>query len=218
MATPRLTCGQPSRQAQNPQVSPKCEDLTATTRLLETLTEKRSASTSTEGPVWTPGYVREFAVPVLVIVVNAPEPGDHIFPLEKQVTIRTTGGQYKTYLPGTIFVRRHGLTEQAGPGDIRALEARLLAPGRDARERQRLIAMSALVTTVLHQAGYHAGSGGRIRFPEQNQLKHLIARHEADYPAARALVGAGQGFEIFRAAQDANQEITVKLGEIEARR
>src|ERR1022692_1135514 len=50
-----------------------------------------------EGPVWTPGYVRDFAVPVLVIVVNAPRPGDRIFTLEKQLTV--TG---KTYLAGTI--------------------------------------------------------------------------------------------------------------------
>lgn len=171
----------------------------------------------TEGPVWTPGYVREFAVPVLVVVVDAPRPGDRMFTLEKQFTVRSPGGQPKTYLAGTIFVRRHGLTEQADPGDIRALEARLLAPRREAQERQRLMEMSPLVTALLHKAEFHAGDRSPLRFAEQNQLAHLIAGREADYPAAMDLAGAGQGFEIFASAREANIEIQKRLREIEAR-
>ena len=71
---------------------------------------------------------------MLVVVVSAPRPGDRMFTLEKQFTV--TG---KTYLAGTIFVRHHGKTEQADPGDIRALEARLLASGGDVGQRQRLL-------------------------------------------------------------------------------
>ena len=67
---------------------------------------------------------------MLVIIVNAPTPGDRMFTLEKQFTV--TG---KTYLAGTIFVRHHGHTIQAGSGDIRAPEARLLAPRLEAAER-----------------------------------------------------------------------------------
>jgi hypothetical protein len=169
-----------------------------------------------EGPVWTPGYIPLTRVSVLVVVVNAPRSGDRIFALEKQFTARTPEGQSKTYLAGTIFVRHHGKTEQADPGDIRALEARLLAPRRDADARQLLMEMSGLVNTVLFKVGPHANSTGRFRLPEQNQLAHMIAGHEADYPAARALAGAGQGFEVFAAARDANFEIETRLRDMEA--
>src|ERR1700761_2487759 len=170
-----------------------------------------------DGPVWTPGYVRELAVPVIVIIVSAPRPGDRMFTLEKQVTVRAPGGQEKTYLAGTIFVRHPGQTVQARQGDIRALEARLLAPGREARERQRLIDMSGLVSTVLYAAGSHVNDIHRFRVPEQNQLAHLVAGHEADYPAVAALTGAVQGHIVFAAARDADREIEMKLREVEAR-
>jgi hypothetical protein len=46
----------------------------------------------------------------------------------------------------------------------------------------------------------------------------MIAGHEADYPAARALAGASQGFEVFAAARDTNLEIEAKLRDMEARK
>lgn len=127
------------------------------------------------------------------------------------------GLQSKTYLAGTIFVRHHGKTEQADPGDIGALEARLLAPRRDAEARQVLMDMSPLVNAVLFKAGPHANSAVPFRLPEQNQIAHMIAGHEADYPTARALAGASQGFEVIRAAGDTNAEIEAMQRNIEAR-
>jgi hypothetical protein len=77
--------------------------------------------------------------------------------------------------------------------------------------------MSGLVNAVLFQAGPHAASTAYYRLPEQIQLGHLIAGREADYPAARKLAGAGQGFEVFAAARDTNAEIEAKLRELAAR-
>lgn len=116
-------------------------------------------------------------MPVLIIVVNAPRPGDRMFTLEKQLTV--TG---KTYLAGTIFVRHHGQTVQANPGDIRALEARLLAPRRKAEERQLLMEMYRLVSDVRVKAEPHASSTGEFYLPEQHLLEHMIGGHEDDYP------------------------------------
>lgn len=170
-----------------------------------------------EGPVWTPGYVQLTSVSVLVIVVDAPKPGDRMFALEKQFTVKSPGGQPKTYLAGTIFVRRHGLTEQAGPGDIRALEARLLAPGREAEARKLLLDMSPLVSAVLAKAEPFQDSRDHFRLAEQNQLAIMIAGREADYPEIAALAGAGQGFEVFAWAADAVSELRARLREMNAR-
>lgn len=173
-----------------------------------------------EGPMWTPGYVREVAVPVLVIVVNAPRPGDRMFTLEKQLTVRTPGSQEKTYLAGTIFVRHHGQTVQAGPGDVRALEARLLAPRREAEEHRLLMEMSRLVNGVLDKAEPYASSAGELDLPELLLLWHMISGHEDDYPAiypaVSALSGARLGFEVFAAAKEAIIQIEAQLFTLEA--
>jgi hypothetical protein len=69
-------------------------------------------------PRWTPAYVTVDGNSVLVITVETPRAGDPIFTLQQG---------YGSVPAGRVFVRRHGKTEEAGPADIRALEARGLA-------------------------------------------------------------------------------------------
>ena len=64
---------------------------------------------------------------MLVVVVEPPQPGHRIFTLRREFSSGS-----KTYRAGTVFVRQHGKTEIAGPDDIRALEDRYAAPGRQA--------------------------------------------------------------------------------------
>ena len=143
-----------------------------------------------------------------------------MFTLEKQVTVRTPGGRDKTYLAGTVFARHHGQTVQADPGDIRALEARLLAPRREAEEHRLLMEMSRLVNGALVGAEPHASSAGQLDLPEQLLLWHLISGHQDDYPdfypAVSALSRARQGSEIFAAAREAIIQIEARLFTLEA--
>jgi hypothetical protein len=53
-----------------------------------------------EGQAWSPQYVQEADVTVLVIVVEPPEEGDHIFTLQNEFTVMTPAGGSKTYLAG----------------------------------------------------------------------------------------------------------------------
>jgi hypothetical protein len=69
-------------------------------------------------PRWTPAYVTVEGESVLVIIAETPRAGDPIFTLQQG---------YSAMPAGRVFVRRHGKTEEAGPADIRALEARSLA-------------------------------------------------------------------------------------------
>jgi hypothetical protein len=57
---------------------------------------------------------------VVVVTVEAPRWGDDIGTLQKEWSTRRGA----TYRAGTIFVRRSGKTEQAGPSDVAALVAR----------------------------------------------------------------------------------------------
>ncbi len=164
-----------------------------------------------EGPVWTPAYVREFTAPVLVIVVNAPKPGDRMFTLEKQLTVAG-----KTYLAGAIFVRHHGQTTQADPGDIRALEARLLSPTARAKERRLLIEMYQLVSGLMKESEPHANSEEELDFlVTQRLLEHVISGREDDYPAVWELIDARRGSDIFAAARLAVIEIDAGLYELD---
>ncbi|WP_162793465.1 AlbA family DNA-binding domain-containing protein [Rhodococcus sp. AQ5-07] len=70
---------------------------------------------------WTLAFVEIDGKAVLVVTVDAPRPGDSMHTLRKN---------YEKFHAGTIFVRRAGRTEYAGPEDIRLLEERLLAGQR----------------------------------------------------------------------------------------
>ena len=76
-------------------------------------------------PRWTPHYCTVDGKRVLVLVIEAPREGDPIFTLQRE---------YRNARPGRVFIRRHGKTEEAGPADIRALEAR----GRGSRPKVQL--------------------------------------------------------------------------------
>jgi hypothetical protein len=67
-------------------------------------------------PRWTPHYVSIDSKDVLILVIEAPQPGDPICTLQKG---------FNQINAGRIFIRRHGKTEEAQPADIRALEARM---------------------------------------------------------------------------------------------
>jgi hypothetical protein len=69
-------------------------------------------------PQWSPAYVTIDEKDVLVITVEAPRPGDRI---------RTLRKTYGNFALGTVFVRRHGQTEQADPIELRSLEDRRAA-------------------------------------------------------------------------------------------
>jgi hypothetical protein len=64
---------------------------------------------------WRPEYTTVDGRQALVVIVDPPRLGDPIYPLQKGMQNR---------LPGTIFVRHPGKTEQADPGDIAKLTAR----------------------------------------------------------------------------------------------
>jgi hypothetical protein len=74
-----------------------------------------------EGPTWGPQVIDRQGKSVLVVTVEPPQPGDHMFLLMKD---------YDKYYGGQIFVRRHGKTQRALPGEIRALEDRRAAGER----------------------------------------------------------------------------------------
>jgi hypothetical protein len=81
-----------------------------------------------DGPVWSPHYDEDGqGTSVLVVTAEPPQDGQRMFTLRKDLTVRTASGGSKTYLAGTVFVRRGALTEQANPGEIRTLEDRFAA-------------------------------------------------------------------------------------------
>jgi hypothetical protein len=191
----------------------------------------------TEGPAWWPHFDEEQGVPVLVVTVAPPQPGQRIFTLRKELAVTTPRGGSKVYPAGTIFVRYPGRTEIAGPGDIRALEDRYAAPARAAemnarrsleiqRERQaaedlerrrtRLMEIADLVISVQSQATPMRNSRDYFRCAEQLKLQAVLAgmdyaQLQAEMPEVAALAGSGQGFEAFAAAVSARQEIELAM-------
>jgi hypothetical protein len=70
-----------------------------------------------EGPRYTPTYVPLQSKTTLVVVVEAPRPGDQIFSLRRE---------FSNARSGTVFVRKPGRTVPADARDLDALQARLL--------------------------------------------------------------------------------------------
>jgi hypothetical protein len=69
----------------------------------------------TAGPRWSPDYVDYQGFKMLVITVEPPAWGDPIHTLKQG---------YDRYLPGTIFIRRIGETEQANPAEVAMVQER----------------------------------------------------------------------------------------------
>jgi hypothetical protein len=202
----------------------------------------------TEGPAWWPHYDEEQGVPVLVVTVAPPQPGQRIFTLRKDLTVTTPGGGPKGYVAGTIFIRYPGRTEIAGPDDIRALEDRYAAPALESaraaetntrrsleiqqerrvaeeleRRRIRLVEIADLVIGVQFQAAPVRNSREYFRCPEQLKLQALLAgmdqaEVQAEMPEVLALAGAGQGCESFAAAVAARPQIEVAMRKLMAQR
>ena len=191
---------------------------------------------TSEGPAWTPQYVSDGDVVVLVVIVEPPLPGHRIFTLRKEFRVGEKDDT-KTYRAGTIFVRYPGRTEMAQPGDIRALEDRYAGPALEAvshvrrtldleqaraaaDERDRrvrwLAEISRLVIATQVKARPYLDSPGRFRCEEQMQLQTLLsgvdrAELQAEMPSVSALAGAGQGMETFAAAVAANRELQAAM-------
>lgn len=70
------------------------------------------------GPSWSPIYVPVDGRDVLVVTVEAPNPGDPIFLLRRE---------FDTARSGAVFVRKNGRTVPADANDLDALQQRLLA-------------------------------------------------------------------------------------------
>lgn len=103
------------------------------------LTDAIRPFVASQRPSWAPAYVRVDDVPVLVLEVAPPQPGDRICCLQKT---------YGSVTAGRIYVRREGQTEEADPNELRQLEERLLSRSieetrRAAERNQQLIAATA---------------------------------------------------------------------------
>lgn len=96
---------------------------------------------------------------MLVFTIEAPRAGDPLFVLQKG---------YDRAPAGRIFVRRHGKTEEAGPTDVRALEAR----GQAARPKVELAVTRADETGVLQAANFTG-----------DKLKQWLAGGVSDSPS-----------------------------------
>jgi hypothetical protein len=186
-----------------------------------------------DGPVWTPHYVEDGGIVVLVVTVEPPEPGHRIFTLQKEFNRDDS----RTYLAGTIFVRHPGRTEHARPGEIRALEDRFAAPAQgteahahrmveleEARAaaderawRARWLAeISKLVIAVQFKARAYADGQAYFRCEEQMELQTLLAgtdyqQIQAEMPSVWAVAGAGQGMTAFAEAARASVEIQAAM-------
>lgn len=87
------------------------------------------------GPAWHLDYILYTGSgSVLVVTVDPPRPGDRIRTLDKES---------ERHLRGTVLIRRPGETAQADPGEVRALEDRLMTPNLANHRRERLEKIAA---------------------------------------------------------------------------
>lgn len=82
----------------------------------------QAIKTYVNGTRWTPFYIPYEGVTVLVIVIEAPRPGDPIHTLQKTYN---DGAKYNA-AAGTVFHRGTAQTEPAGTGEIDMLSKRLV--------------------------------------------------------------------------------------------
>lgn len=82
-----------------------------------------------EAPRYMPTFVPFGDVRVLVVLVEAPEPGQPIFLFRKEATVDVNGKQ-KTYRDGSVFVRSPGRTDHATSRQMDRLQRRLLERGQ----------------------------------------------------------------------------------------
>lgn len=187
-----------------------------------------------ERPSWTMHYDERDGSNVLVITVAAPQPGDPIFTLHKELRIVSPSGKQKEYPRGTIFVRHLGRTEIAKPEDISGLLERHAAPLREAealaretleiararqgaeerqRRRRTLLDIQSLVNEIFFKAS-QVNIPGRWRCKEQLDLNSYLIDMDVDLKACRMLAGAGQGSEAITWAVQARHEMEAELSKL----
>lgn len=79
-----------------------------------------------EGPRWHSTYVQVDGTDVLVITIEAPEPGDPLFPATKAYSAQSGS---LTFDDGTLFIRRGASTERATSAEIQMLSRRAQPSG-----------------------------------------------------------------------------------------
>lgn len=181
-------------------------------------------------PSWTMHYDDRDGLPVFVLSVAPPRPGDPIYTLHKDLQVIAPNGKRKDYPRGTIFIRRLGRTEIAAPEDVRALLERYARPLRQAdavaREnveiaqarhvaeerdrRRRMLDILNLVNAIFTKA-YQVNNPGRWRCKEQIDLSSHLVAINLDLPNCQMLAGAGQGNEAVTYAVNARYELEAEL-------
>lgn len=176
-------------------------------------------------------YDDRAGLPVLIVAVAPPQPGDPVFTLHKELRVVSPNGKQKEYPRGTIFVRHLGRTEVARPEDIRALlerhaallreaealaresveiaRARQAAEERD-RRRRALLDILSLVNEIFFKA-YQVNNPGRWRCKEQLDLNSHLIDVDVELQHCRMLADAGQGNEAVAYAVQARNEVEAEL-------
>ena len=86
---------------------------------------------ASDAPEWAPTYVELHGKQILIITIEAPEPGDRMWACHREFVEPTKRGRDKIITrKGAIYVRRKASTEEAGPADIEMLSRRLKATGK----------------------------------------------------------------------------------------
>jgi hypothetical protein len=140
------------------------------------------------GPRWTPYYVDYSGVTVLVILVEAPQPGDRIFSLLKELTKNAT-----TYKRGTVFHRGTAETEQASPSEIDMLADRYAASAV-ATDLARIAAMQQASTEA--DESKQARAIGIVTSPVTGGRQGWRVGNDSDLPVAAVKVRTTNGAKV----------------------
>lgn len=83
-----------------------------------------------DAPGWAPAYVELHGKHILIVTIEAPEPGDPMWVCQREFTENQRGRDKLITRKGGIYVRHKGSTDEAGPADIAMLSRRLTAKGK----------------------------------------------------------------------------------------
>ncbi len=169
-----------------------------------------------DGPRWGMQYVNLDETPVLVTTAEPPRAGDRIFTLQKE---------FPGYRAGTVFVRKHGQTVQADPGDVRALEDRFAAVAAEVASRTGLIRdlkeAGALIERIATLASDPANEGiwwgkKNWRCEEQNILALVLTGVSVSLPmpSCQSVVGESGAPAVLVAVRQAREEVRAALKDL----
>jgi hypothetical protein len=83
-----------------------------------------------DAPEWAPTFVELHGKDILIVTIEAPEPGDPMWTCLKEFSDNQGGRGKLITRAGGIYVRHKASTDEAGPADIAMLSRRLTAIGR----------------------------------------------------------------------------------------